>query len=111
MTTIIDPNGTPEIFYRDPAVAVYQVTSSGSNGSNATVIDLKTAMGIVIANDSNAGGIRFTNAKVGDQVILRVEDAHGTNGGVNIYNEDESFLTSSALHLLVMLPSGWIGFN
>lgn len=77
MATIIDPNGTISVVYREPSVTVQSVNATGTTGGGATLLEIFSATNVILVTTSASNtGVKLPAAEAGDRFeIFKVAGA------------------------------------
>lgn len=95
MTVIVDPAGTREVVYRDPAVTIVEVVATGSDESDAAQLTRYSAVNVVVVTTDQSGrGIKLPAAEEGDFFEIFVVDSGGSY--VKIYASNGAEVSGSA---------------
>lgn len=109
MTTIVDPLGSPAIFYNRSGTTIITVTAAGTTGSGATQFSALTETTIVVLT-SSAGN---TGAKLppdSDTNVGDLVEIHATGPNAQIYDNSNAFVAAvngSALSLRKIAANTW----
>jgi hypothetical protein len=116
MVTIVDPVGSPSIYYNKSGQVYIDLTTPNSN-TFATAVKITAVAGITVVTVnrgvSQSGSVYFdSDFQIGD----RVEVVHdGTGGNISVYNSSGTLIEglnpvgNNLYGSFILLPIGWWG--